>query len=436
MANIEKRGSTYRIKVSVGYDSTGKKMTRSTTFHPEYITRTGKIKADSVIQREVEQYAADFERAVKAGDILAENNMKFSELASRYLAEYAFVKLSAATAEGYQSALEKKILPQFGHLRINDLCRKRLEIQKFYNDMAKPDKDRHALAPSTIKRHIDIFSSVMSWAVDMGIAPDNPLEHVKTPRTEPKAACPKSFAIDELNRFIQALELPQVSTYKAHTSHTAEGKIYSVQEYRESRYLPEQFKLFFIMAVFSGCRRGELIALDWRDLDFNAGTISIYKSVSKTKNGIIIKETKTTSGIRVINMPVSVMDLAKKWQLHQKEWQLQLGTAWKGGENVFSQVEGARMHPDTVTAKFKDVIRNYNAQCDPHDKLPEIPLHGLRHTSASILINQHTDIATVSKRLGHSRTSVTLDIYTHAIAEADKTAAHALESVTNIEGIS
>lgn len=71
----------------------------------------------------------------------------------------------------------------------------------------------------------------------------------------------------------------------------------------------------------------------------------------------------------------------------------------------------------------------------PADKLPEITLHGLRHTSASILINQHTDIATVSKRLGHSRTSVTLDIYTHAIAEADKEAAAALDTIARSAGV-
>ena len=89
------------------------------------------------------------------------------------------------------------------------------------------------------------------------------------------------------------------------------------------------------------------------------------------------------------------------------------------------------MYPDTVTAKFRDIIRNYNAHCQPADRLPEITLHGLRHTAASILIAQNTDISTVSKRLGHSRTSVTLDIYTHAIKEADRAAADKLEAIIN-----
>lgn len=85
--------------------------------------------------------------------------------------------------------------------------------------------------------------------------------------------------------------------------------------------------------------------------------------------------------------------------------------------------------------EFKDIIRNYNAQCAPDDQLPDISLHGLRHTAASVLINQHTDIETVSKRLGHSWTSVTLDIYTHAIQEADKAAASLLDSIAKSAGI-
>lgn len=436
MAHIEKRGNSYRIRVCVGYDVNGKKLFHSVTYHPEYNTPTGKIKADSVIQREVKEYAADFERAVKAGDILTAGNMKFSDLVERYLSEYAFVKLSTATAEGYRDALEKKIVPHFGHYKVQDLCRHRLEIQKFYNDMAKPRKDGTALAASTVRRNIGIFSSVMSWAVKMGIAPNNPLEYVETPRTAFKTAVPKSFTVEEARRFLEALELPQVDIYKAHTRSTAAGTVYNVQEYRETRYVPEQFKLFCVMAMFSGCRRGELIALDWSVLNFDTCTISISKSASKTKNGIIIKGTKTASGVRVINMPASVMDQAKRWQLHQKELTLQLGSAWNGKDNVFSQADGSRMYPDTVTAKFKDIIRNYNAQCSPPDRLPEISLHGLRHTSASILINQHADIATVSKRLGHSRTSVTLDIYTHAIKEADKAAAQMFENLLNMNATS
>ena len=436
MAQIEKRGDSYRIRVSVGYDASGRKISRSTTFKPNLLTATGKIKAESTIQKEVAAFAAKFEQDVKSGSVANDNHMKFYELAEKYLKEYAFMELTTATAEGYKAHLEKKLIPQFGHRKIRDLCTQQLDIQKFYNDMAKPQKDGSKLAASTIKRSMNIFSGVMKWGVDMQLIPSNPLERVKPPKEERKEPQPKSFTIDELKRFIAALDMPQEAAYKAHDRAKENGTVYHVGEYTESRKLPEQYKLFYIMAAFSGCRRGELIALDWSDIDFEASTISISKSVSKTSHGVVIKSTKTSSGVRILHMPPSVMHLAKLWKIHQGEMRLQFGTAWKGKDNVFCQIEGARMYPDTVTAKFKDIIRNYNARCNPEDRLPDIPLHGLRHTAASILINQHTDIAAVSKRLGHSRTSVTLDIYTHAIKEADRAASDKLEDIARSAGIS
>lgn len=435
MAYIEKRGDTYKITVSDGYSPIGKKLRRTTTFRPDPLTATGRPKAASTIEREVNAYAAEFERNVKAGLVPTESTMRFEELVEKYLEEYAFVELSTGTAEGYQDHLRKILLPVFGNRKIKELYRQQLEIQKFYNNMAKPRKDGTKLAPATIKRSMNIFSGVMKWAVNMQLIPSNPLEHIRTPKEGFKEPQPKSFTIEELKRFIGALELPLVATYKAHDRISQNGNAYMVQEYQESRSLPEQFKLFYILAAFSGCRRGELIALNWSDFDFDRNTISISKSVSKTSAGVIIKSTKTASGIRILNMPPSVMQLAKRWKIHQTAYRLQLGTAWQGQDNVFSQAEGARMYPDTVSAKFKDILRNYNAQCNPDQRLPDISLHGLRHTAASILINQHTDIAAVSKRLGHSRTSVTLDIYTHAIKEADKDAADKLESIAQSAGI-
>ena len=427
MASIKKRKDAYCITVSIGYDAQGKKLTRSTTYRPDPYTATGKTKSDSVIRKEVAEYAVDFERKVKSGVITADSSMKFSELVSRYLAEYAFVELTRNTAEGYQNILNNRLVPEFGHMKINDLCHGQLVIQKYFNQLAKTNKGGKRLATSSIRREMAVFSSVMSWAVNMQLIPNNPLLNVRTPKEAYKEPSPKSFTIEELKRFLAALDEPQTATYKAHTRTVATGTVCRVKEYQEQRSLPEQYKLFFVMAALSGARRGELLALTWPDLDFDACTISISKSISKTSAGIIVKSTKTASGVRVVNMPISVMQLAKTWKKHQIEQRLKLGTAWKGHDNIFCQADGSTMYPDSVTARFRQIINNHNAKCRPEEALPEISLHGLRHTAASILINQHTDVATVSKRLGHSRTSVTLDIYTHAIQEADKAAADTLE---------
>lgn len=428
MAYIAKRGDAYRITVSVGYDTQGKKIVRTTTFHPEYTTRTGKQKSESMIEKEVQSYAAEFEKACKAGDILTEDSMKFSDLIDRYLEEYASIELAQTTAEGYERILKKVIDPRFGFYSMKDLCRKTLEIQSFINDLAKGEKP---LSVSTIKRYMAVFSSVLSWGVQMGIVAKNPLERVKPPKENYKEPETKSFTVEEMNRFIEALDMPVTSTYKAHFRKSDAGPVL-VKEFTESREIPEQFKVFFTLSVFTGCRRGELIALDWKDIDFENCQIRIWKSCGKVKGGQIIKDLKTSSGRRTVTVETGPMELLRQWRVHQEELRKKMGTAWKGEGAVFIQADGQRMHLDTPTHKFEDIIRNYNEQCEPGDRLPVINLHGLRHTSASIMVNQHVDIAAVSKRLGHSRTSVTLDIYTHAMGDADKSASEKLGSVINL----
>ena len=88
------------------------------------------------------------------------------------------------------------------------------------------------------------------------------------------------------------------------------------------------------------------------------------------------------------------------------------------------------MHPDTPYKTFKKIIKRYNESVKKEeDKLPDIPLHGLRHTSATLLISQNVDVKTVSNRLGHAQTSTTMDIYSHALRKMDEQAANVLDDL-------
>ena len=127
---------------------------------------------------------------------------------------------------------------------------------------------------------------------------------------------------------------------------------------------------------------------------------------------------------------VSVMQLAKQYRKEQLQHKLSLGPDWKGQNYIFIQWNGQRMHPDTPYKKFKKLIKRYNnTVIDEKYKLPDIPLHGLRHTSATLLISQNIDVKTVSNRLGHSQASTTIDIYSHALKQLDKKAAETLDAL-------
>ena len=122
--------------------------------------------------------------------------------------------------------------------------------------------------------------------------------------------------------------------------------------------------------------------------------------------------------------------MLKKYRKEQQELRLSLGDQWQGDNYIFIQWNGKQMHPSTPYHTFKDIIKKYNSTVDdPAKKLPDIPLHGLRHTSATLLIAEQVDIKTVSARLGHSQTSTTLNIYAHSLKKLDEKAVDILDHI-------
>ena len=116
------------------------------------------------------------------------------------------------------------------------------------------------------------------------------------------------------------------------------------------------------------------------------------------------------------------------YQEEQKAYRLSLGSYWMGDNYIFIQDNGKQMDISTPNKVFKKIIHLYNLK-HPDDLLPDITLHGLRHTSATLLIGQNVDIKTVSHRLGHADTSTTIDIYAHALEKLDKDAADKLANL-------
>ena len=110
MASIEKRGDSYRVTVSAGYDASGRKLRQSATFKPDRLTATGRTKAE----KEVQTFAAQFEHDVKAGALSVGGSMRFSELVDCYLEQYAALELEKGTADGYRAILEKAPAARLG----------------------------------------------------------------------------------------------------------------------------------------------------------------------------------------------------------------------------------------------------------------------------------------------------------------------------------
>lgn len=425
MACINKRGNTYRIIVSVGRDSAGKQLTKSCTFKPTE-------KTPKRIEKEVRRYAEEFEKKVLNGEYLDGEQITFDQFIEVWKTEWAEQKLTLRIQEEYADHLRLKASPVIGHMKLAKI--KPLHIQSIVTDLQK-----RGYAPKTIKYTYTAINSVLKYAYRMEVIATNPCDRVELP-TMKNVSEMQFFTEDQAQRFLSFLYSGEYTKhYKEHTrTRKATGKTFVVKGYDEIRKIPLQHQVFFTLSIYGGFRRGELIALTWNDIDFRNKTVSINKSVSKTKYKQFEKDPKTAAGNRTIKLPDHCFSLLKKWQIKEKELCMKLGSKWEGYRgkefdynNIFISMDsGRRMDVDTPTHVFKDYLLAYNDNCTlEDDKLPLIRLHDLRHTNATLLLGNGADIETVANRLGHEKASVTLDIYGHAIEANDEAAAATLEKL-------
>lgn len=423
MATVQKRGNSYFITVSNGYDIAGKQIRKTMTYTPDE-TLTPKQQ-----EKALKQAIFEFEIKVKNGSVLDGSRITLKEFYNKWLSEYASVSLEPTTTEWYANLFEQKILPYLGHMKLSDI--KPLNIQSFYNSLTKQGakKDGRAYSTTSVKRFHSALSSVLNKAVEWELIDTNPASKTSLPKQKSASDNVKYFTPEQAIIFLNALNNAYTTEYKAHTR-VLNDKTYNVDNYTETRLIPTQMKVLFNVALYGGLRRGELLALTWKDIDFDNCTITINKAVAAVKNGTIIKSTKNSSSERTITLPNSIMLLLRRWKKEQAEIKLMLGDKWEGENNIFIQWNGKRMHLSTPYHTLKDIIAKYNSTVDKESlKLPEIRFHDLRHTSATLLISSNIDIKTVSARLGHAQTSTTMNIYAHSFKKLDEVASDKLENI-------
>lgn len=423
MASIRKRKDSYQITVSLGYDIHGKKLLETTTFVPDP-TQTPKQQ-----EKAAKAFAYEFEAKIKNGYAMDGRKITLKEFSDRWINEYAKIHLQPGTVKKYSEELNDKILPALGHLKLSAI--KPHTLLSFYNSMLKDgvrkDGKPGGYSNGTIRKTSNVLSSLLRSAVEWEVIEQNPCDKVKTPSAPDTSENIKFFTPEQTIRFLDYLDEPYSCKISAHKRIDDTGKEYSVGDYSIKKEIPLQLRILLELAIYSGCRKAELLALSWSDINFTADTISISKAVTVVDGKPIIKAPKTKSSYRKVSIPHSLILKLKKLQVSQAEYHLRVGSYWKGAEWVFTQDDGTMMNYSTPYHTLQNIIKRYNQDHAKEDSLPLIPFHGLRHTAASLLIASNQDIKTVSARMGHSQTSTTLNIYTHSLEAGDKKASDALE---------
>ena len=382
MANITKRGDTYRIKVSCGYDVNGKQVIKSITYKPD------PTKSDKWNEKELNKQSVMFEESCKKGQSVT--SAKFETFAREWFKDYAELKLKRNTVSNYHQ-MEKRAYSVLGHIRIDKLSP--LDIQHFVRSLVAD-----GLSAETVKSHVRFVSTILSYAVKKRILTYNPCVTVDYPIAKEKQK--DFYSVEEVKKLLALLR--------------NEG---------EQR---KPFAVFFTLAAYMGARRGELVGLEWRDIDFDNNTISISRAYyyDAHRRELFTDTPKTKTSRRSLKMPAHVMETLKdfkEWQDRQRDiW----GGSWVETDRLFTQPNGEPMNPSKPYKFLREFCKRTGMRmCN---------VHSFRHFNASALINSGVDVVTVQTALGHSTPATTLNIYSHNFSNAQTRVMEAIASVIDI----
>lgn len=388
--SIEKRGkNSYRLVCYNGFDLNGNSIRHTKTIHGS--------KKDAKI--ELAKFVAD----VQNGMVVEGKALKFSEFTEIWKRDYGSKELAPSTYKRYIRMLETRILPYFGHFYVNKI--KPTDIMLFYDQLSRDTqlvrkkgnngaKTIKPLSSKTILEHHRLLRAMLHRAVYWQMIVSNPAERVQPPKTMK----PKRKYYDDDQSKILLSNLMQLG----------ENQI--------------KYKVAIILTIFTGFRLGELMGLEWDDINFNDGIVSVNRSSQYLSDkGVFTKAPKTESSIRDVAIPEFVISLLEEYKLWYEEQKSLYGDLWTNSNRLFVQADGKPMHPSTISKWFVKYVGQIG--------LPVINFHGLRHTNATLLIAQNIDVAVVAARLGHAQITTTYNFYVHPIISHNKKAGYALEDL-------
>lgn len=388
MASIEKRGNSYRIKVSCGYKTDGTQVVQRMTWTPEPDMTPRQI------EKELQRQVVLFEEECKNGQIVSA--VKFETFAEEWFEQYAKLNLKSTTYTR-QRQLTKRVYKAIGHIRLDKLTTR--EIQKFINSLAQEGVNENtgkALSRKTMVHYLSFISTILDYAIKMDMLSNNPCRRVTIPKGSKKER--KILTMEETQKFFKLLD----------------------------DHAPLKWKAFYVLDIYSGMRRGEMLGLEWKDIDMSTGMIHVQRTSNYTKaRGIYTDTTKTESSVRYIKVPMNVIDVLKEFKAEQDDERTRLGSKWIETDRLFVKWNGSPMNPQTPYGWLKEF-------CEDHD-FPFYGVHQFRHLHTSLLIGAGIDPTTVSGVLGHAQVSTTLNLYSHMFRENQVRACDAVANALNFD---
>lgn len=370
--NISKRGrDSYRIKFEIERDAAGQRQTR-------YITVRGK-RADA--ERELTKLLT----AADGGTLVEPRRTTVAEYVRAWLD--GINGLSPKTLERYRELTEQQIVPHLGAVVLQRL--RPSSVHDWHATLLqRGGKDGRPLSARTVGHAHRVLHRALQRAVEREILARNVASAISPPPVE--ADDVEILTSEQIADVLQKL---------------AGHRLYCI----------------VALALGTGMRRGELLALRWCDCDLDAATATVERSLEETKAGLRFKPPKTKRGRRGVSLPPSAVTLLRDLRVERMKQNLALGLGkLEPDALVFCELDGSPMSPRAISGAWRDACISR--------RLPLVSLHSLRHSHASALIAAGLDVVTISRRLGHANPTVTLNTYAHLFKQTDAVAAEAIEA--------
>lgn len=380
MATITKRTNkaghiSYRIKVSLGYDQRGKQITKSMTYKPPMGMSARKMES------EANRQAIIFEERLKSFAVVP-RRIKFSEAAEQWL-DYEIERnvLKTGTLEFYKS-MRKRIYNGLGNFYLDKITKP--IIQNFIFDLANGKDGEKKLSEKSQKNYIAFISRTFIFSVD----------------------------------YLKAIPFsPCVSIHPKATEHK-QREYYTIEEEKEllhrmnQKDTPLQYITFYMFAIYLGLRNGEILGLEWSDINMVDKTVYIHRNAQyrNKSTGSYVTSTKSDSSERCLLLPDALVTVLKQLKTQQELDKKSAGDKWTDTNRVICGKYGVPM--------FVRRPYNYLKSFCKRELLPFKTIHGFRHSMVTNALHNGVDLATVSSIVGHSNPNTTLRVYTHEVKQA------------------
>ena len=346
---------------------------------------TGKAIYKNVLAKTQKECKEKLKRAIEKNakvDTIRAEQYTVGQWMDVWFENCAKIKVRPSSHKTYRGYIDNHIKPNIGKIPLSKLSS--LDLQKLYKKLLSGGRVERiesknqpkGLSPKTVRNINQVISSAMDFAIDQKLIATNPTDGCALPKLE--------------HREMKTLPTEQLTSF--------------LREAKESGV----FELYYI-ELATGLRRGELLGLKWEDIDLERGTIQVRRQIARIDGEIVEAPLKTKNSYRVLSIGADAVEILKEQRKRTHS------------EYVFPSPTGGPMSPDSVLHMLHRVLKRAG--------LPKIRFHDMRHTFATVALQNGVDIKTVSGMLGHHSAGFTLDTYAHVTTQAQRQAANTMDSI-------